>query len=106
MKNITRGRGRSQRRTGSLLRMTTASRARLVLANATMLPNRIISGSFSNWATPDIVMTRAIDTAAITVVPRVAANVAAQSAGPGVPVMLAKVRTISREIDATNMKLP
>ena len=58
----------------------TASRARLVFANATMLPNWIISGSFWNCgAPPDSVITVAIVSALTTVAASVAAKAATQS---------------------------
>ena len=62
-----KGRASSQRRTGSTQMIDTASRARLVFANATMLPNWIISGSFSYCgAPPDKVITVAIVSALTT----------------------------------------
>ena len=96
----------SDRSSGSRCMITTASSARLVLANATMLPNRTISGSFSNWgAPPDSVITSAIDTLLITAAANVAAKAANQATGSGVTVTSASNRTINRDTAATHRKL-
>ena len=69
-----------------------------MFANATMIPNRSISGSFSNCgAPPESVMTSAIETLLMTAAMSVAPNAANHSTGPGVTVMSAKVWTISSE---------
>ena len=73
-----------------------------MLANATMLPNWIISGSFSNCgAPPEIVMTVAIVNALITVALRVAANAAIHSWGCGAPLMSAIEYSTVSETAAT-----
>ena len=68
----------------SIHRTMTASSARLALASATMLLNRIISGSFLNCgAPPDSEMTVATRMAPRTLVAAAAARAATHSRGPG-----------------------
>jgi len=76
-----------------------------VFANATITPNRSISGSFSNCgAPPDSVMTRAIETLLMSAAMSVAANAANHSTGPGVTVRSAKVWMMSSDTVATHRK--
>ena len=83
----------------------TASSARLVLASATIAPNRIISGSFWNCgAPPDSEIAVAIAKTQTTVAESVAANAAIQSIGPGMPVGAAIAWKIARSTTAMTAK--
>ena len=89
-----------------LIHMTvTASRARLVLASATIAPNRTISGSFWNCgAPPDSEIAVAIAKTHTTLAESVAANAAIQSVGPGMPVGAAIAWKIARSTTAMTAK--
>src|SRR6476469_8611134 len=96
---------RSQSSTGSSHRIETARSARLVFANATMLPNWTISGSFSYCgAPPEIVITVAMVTALSTVALSVAAYASTHSWGWGAPAMSAIEYSTVSETTATSMK--
>src|SRR5258705_1848565 len=77
---------RSQIAEGSIHMTDTARSARLVLARATRIPNRSISGSF--WycgAPPDREIAVAIANTETTLATNVAAKAATHSVGPGAP---------------------